>query len=71
MITVGEMSSTTIENCIRYSNPAEKELSMVFSSHHLKIDCCGGAKWALQEPDLMALKNLFRIWQEGMAAGGG
>ena len=71
MITVGEMSSTTLENCIRYSNPAEKELSMVFSFHHLKIDYKGGAKWALQEPDLMALKNLFRIWQEGMAAGGG
>lgn len=71
MITVGEMSSTTLENCIRYSNPAEKELSMVFSFHHLKIDYKDGAKWALQEPDLMALKNLFRIWQEGMAAGGG
>ena len=71
MITVGEMSSTTLENCIRYSNPAEKELSMVFSFHHLKIDYRGGAKWALQEPDLMALKKLFQVWQEGMAAGGG
>ena len=71
MITVGEMSSTTLENCIRYSNPAEKELSMVFSFHHLKIDYKDGAKWVLQEPNLMALKNLFRIWQEGMAAGGG
>ena len=71
MITVGEMSSTTLENCIRYSNPSEKELSMVFNFHHLKIDYKGGAKWALQEPDIMALKNLFRVWQEGMAAGGG
>ena len=71
MITVGEMSSTTLENCIRYSNPAEKELSMVFSFHHLKIDYKDGAKWVLQEPDIMALKNLFRVWQEGMAAGGG
>ena len=25
MITVGEMSSTTIDNCVKYSNPAEKE----------------------------------------------
>ena len=31
MITVGEMSSTTLENCIRYSSPEEKELSMCFS----------------------------------------
>ena len=71
MITVGEMSSSTLENCIRYSNPSEKELSMVFNFHHLKIDYKDGAKWALQEPDIMALKNLFVVWQEGMAAGGG
>ncbi|ERL05504.1 alpha,alpha-phosphotrehalase [Mitsuokella sp. oral taxon 131] len=71
MITVGEMSSTTIENCIRYSNPKEKELSMTFSFHHLKIDYAGGAKWALMPPDIMALKNLFADWQEGMEAGGG
>ena len=36
MVTVGEMSSTTLENCIRYSNPAERELSMCFHFHHLK-----------------------------------
>lgn len=71
MITVGEMSSTTIENCIRYSNPKEKELSMTFSFHHLKIDYAGGAKWALMPPDIMALKNLFADWQEGMEVGGG
>ena len=71
MVTVGEMSSTSLENCIRYSNPAEKELSMVFSFHHLKIDYKDGAKWALQEPDIGALKKLFAIWQEGMAAGAG
>ena len=71
MITVGEMSSTSLENCIRYSNPAEKELSMVFSFHHLKIDYKDGAKWALQEPDIGALKKLFAVWQEGMAAGAG
>ena len=38
MVTVGEMSSTSLENCIRYSNPEEKELSMCFNFHHLKID---------------------------------
>lgn len=36
MITVGEMSSTSLDNCIRYSNPKEKELSMCFNFHHLK-----------------------------------
>ncbi len=45
MVTVGEMSSTTIDNCIRYSNPEEKELSMCFSFHHLKVDYKNGNKW--------------------------
>ncbi len=35
---IGEMSSTSLENCIKYSNPAEKELSMVFNFHQLKVD---------------------------------
>ena len=66
MVTVGEMSSTTLENCIRYSNPAEKELSMCFSFHHLKVDYKNGNKWELMEPDYHALKDLFERWQIGM-----
>ena len=71
MITVGEMSSTTLENCIRYSSPEEKELSMCFSFHHLKVDYKNGDKWALMEPDRMALKKLFEKWQTGMQEGNG
>lgn len=66
MITVGEMSSTTLENCVRYSNPKEQELSMCFHFHHLKIDYKDGQKWELMEPDLGRLKELFAVWQEGM-----
>jgi len=68
MITVGEMSSTTIDNCIRYSNPKEKELSMVFSFHHLKVDYKDGDKWSLKPYDKLELKHLFKEWQEGMAS---
>lgn len=63
MVTVGEMSSTSLENCIRYSSPAEKELSMVFHFHHLKIDYKNGNKWELQNPDYRKLKDIFRDWQ--------
>lgn len=38
MLTVGEMNSTTLASCLRYTNPAEKELNMTFSFHHLKVD---------------------------------
>lgn len=71
MITVGEMSSTSLENCIRYSGKAEKELSMCFNFHYLKVDYKDGDKWALMEPDRMALKKLFEKWQTGMQNGDG
>ena len=71
MITVGEMSSTSIDNCIKYSNPNEHELSMCFNFHHLKVDYKGGDKWALMPADISALKKLFEDWQVGMAQAGG
>ncbi|MDO4340860.1 MAG: alpha,alpha-phosphotrehalase, partial [Eubacteriales bacterium] len=66
MITVGEMSSTTLDNCIRYSNPDEKELSMCFNFHHLKVDYKNGNKWELMDTDYRKLKELFETWQIGM-----
>ena len=71
MVTVGEMASTDLENCIRYTRPADHELSMSFSFHHLKVDYAGGDKWALMEPDIASLRDILRSWQEGMQAGGG
>lgn len=71
MVTVGEMSSTSLEHCIRYSAPVEKELSMCFNFHHLKMDYKDGDKWSLQAPDYRRLKELFVNWQTGMQQGDG
>lgn len=71
IITVGEMSSTTIDNCIKYSNPNEKELSMVFNFHHLKVDYKNGDKWTLMDFDFKKLKEIFDYWQVGMQEGNG
>ncbi|MBQ9521088.1 MAG: alpha,alpha-phosphotrehalase [Oscillospiraceae bacterium] len=71
MMTVGEMASTTLENCIRYSNPESRELAMCFNFHHLKVDYKNGDKWALMEPDLGQLHEIFRQWQEEMSRRGG
>lgn len=68
-VTVGEMSSTTLEHCIRYSGAEEKELSMYFNFHHLKVDYKDGNKWELMEPDYMELKVIFEKWQMGMQRG--
>ncbi|AWB44560.1 alpha,alpha-phosphotrehalase [Paenibacillus sp. CAA11] len=71
IVTVGEMSSTTLENCIRYSNPSEHEFSMTFSFHHLKVDYPHGQKWELMPYDFEQLKRLLSEWQVGMQQGGG
>lgn len=68
MTTVGEMSSSSLDNCVRYTAPKEQELSMAFSFHHLKVDYKDGDKWSLMTADLMKLKDLFCTWQEGMQA---
>ena len=71
MLTVGEMSSTSLDNCIRYTRPEDEELSMCFSFHHLKVDYKEGDKWALMKPDLGKLRDLFCTWQEEMEKAGG
>mgnify|MGYP001392141839 CR=1 FL=1 len=71
MITVGEMSSTSPEACIQYTNPSEGELNMVFSFHHLKVDYPGGAKWKLMDPDIKKLEEIFTEWQLKLQDGGG
>ena len=70
-MTVGEMSSTSLKACLGYTNPADRELSMVFSFHHLKVDYKDGKKWELMPADLVELQRLLSTWQEGMQAGGG
>ncbi len=70
-ITVGEMSSTTIANAVRYSNPPNKELSMIFSFHHLKVDYDRGEKWSKVPFDFAALKGLLHGWAVGVQDGDG
>lgn len=71
VLTVGEMSSTTIDNCIKYSNPDRNELSMTFSFHHLKVDYPNGDKWTKADFDFIKLKEIMSNWQIEMQKGGG
>ena len=70
-VTVGEMSSTSIENSIGYTNPKNNELSMAFSFHHLKVDYPGGEKWTKAPFDFLGLKRIMNDWQIGMSENGG
>ena len=71
IVTVGEMSSTTIENGISYTNPKDQELSMIFSFHHLKVDYENGEKWSNPAFDFLELKRILDEWQTGMSDGQG
>lgn len=66
-MTVGEMSSTTMENCVLYSSPNRQELSMTFNFHHLKVDYKDGQKWTLAPFDFEELKSLYHSWGKEMS----
>lgn len=66
-MTVGEMSSTTMENCVLYSSPDRQELSMTFNFHHLKVDYKDEQKWTLAPFDFEELKSLYHSWGKEMS----
>ena len=67
LMTAGEMSSTNLQDCIKYSALGGHELSMVFTFHHLKADYPGGEKWTDAPIDFHELKNTINYWQTGMS----
>lgn len=71
LVTVGEMSSTTPEECVLYTREDREELSMVFSFHHMKTDYKEGSKWTNQMFSLEKLKETQSYFQNKMEAGGG
>lgn len=71
LMTVGEMSSTTLESCILYTQEERKELDMTFQFHHLKVDYPNGEKWTEAPFDFMQLKEILTHWQVGMDKGNG
>lgn len=68
LMTVGEMSSTTLEHCQGYSRlDGKEELSMVFQFSPFEGRLCRWSEAVLAPFDLIALKGLFRqCWQQGL-----
>lgn len=71
LMTVGEMSSTTLDSCILYTQEDRKELDMTFQFHHLKVDYANGQKWTKAPFNFIELKEILSHWQVGMHEGGG
>jgi oligo-1,6-glucosidase len=68
-LTVGEMPGVTIEDAVLFTDPARRELDMVFQFEHVGVDHAG-SKWAPQPLDLRDLKASLGRWQQGLAATG-
>ncbi len=64
LLTVGETWGATPDIAKLYSNPARKELSMVFQFEHIGLDQQPGReKWDLQPVDIAQLKSILAKWQ--------
>lgn len=72
-MTVGEAPGSTPEVARLFTDPARKELNMIFTFEHMNIDRVPGSvnrKWALKPFDLRELKRVMSDWQYKLAGHG-
>jgi oligo-1,6-glucosidase len=68
LLTVGETPSITREEGRLLTDPARRELDMVFQFEHVELDR-GQTKWDHRPLDLRELKASFAWWQNGLGDG--
>jgi oligo-1,6-glucosidase len=69
VLTVGEMPGVTIEDAVRFTDPARHELDMVFQFQHVSLDI-GTNKFDPVPLELPKLKASMAAWQKGLAERG-
>ncbi len=69
-LTVGEMLAVTPEQAVLATDPARRELDMVFQFEHMDVDHGALGKYDPQPLDLRALKASLARWQEMLAGQG-
>ncbi|MBB6735157.1 glycoside hydrolase family 13 protein [Cohnella zeiphila] len=65
-MTVGEMPGVTPEQAAAYTDPANKEVNMVFQFETMDIDSGEGGKWNVKPWKLADLKAVTGKWQNGL-----
>ncbi|MFI7701578.1 alpha-glucosidase [Nonomuraea sp. NPDC049480] len=68
LLTVGETPGISHEEGRLLTDPARRELDMVFQFEHVTLDC-GQTKWDRRQLDLRELKASFARWQNGLGDG--
>ena len=69
LLTVGETPTATLEDARLFTDPARRELDMIFQFEHVRVDQ-DGSKWRAKPFSLPALKAVMARWQEGLAETG-
>lgn len=69
ILAIGEMPGVTIEEAQLFTDPARRELDMVFQFEHVDLDH-DGSKWRPRPLDLRDLKASLGRWQAGLAERG-
>ncbi len=69
ILTVGEMPGVTVEEAKLFTDPARREVDMVFTFEHVGIDHAR-SKWDLLPFRLTDLKAVLGRWQVGLAETG-
>lgn len=66
LLTVGEMPGVTLDEAVLFTDPARRELDMVFQFEHVSLDHGPGGKFDPRPLELTALKASLDRWQTGL-----
>ena len=67
LINIGEMPGTTVDHARLYTDPARRELDMIFQFEHVDLDSGPRGKWDLVPLTLPRIKESLGRWQAGLA----
>ena len=67
LLLVGETPGATVEDGLLYTDPARRELDMVFTFEHVELDHSPGDRFAPGPFDLRDLKTVLGRWEAGLS----
>jgi oligo-1,6-glucosidase len=67
LLTVGEMPGVTVDDAVRFTDPASDELDMVFQFEHQDLDHGPGGRFDVRPLRLIDLKASLGRWQTALA----
>lgn len=70
-VSVGEMMSMTPQRAIDYTYPQNKEINMIFSFQHLKVDYFQNDRWTYATANMKEMISILDSWQREVNQGEG